>query len=88
MISETRMVETVPARKFHIGDNTSHCRLDWNCSGSGIVIPVIENILSKLFVISTSIEGSFILLNLSKKRCLLYVSYNFFKRFTKSCYNY
>ena len=73
------MVETVPARKFHIGDNTPHYRLDWNCNGSGIVIHVIENIFSKLFVISTSIEGSFILLNLSKKRCLLCRSCNFLK---------
>ena len=81
MISETKMVETVSAGKFHIGDNTCPYRQDWNFNWGGIVIHVRENFSSKLFVIITSIEGIFIVLNLRKNRYILCGSFNPCKRF-------
>ena len=84
MISESKIVETFPARQFLIDGYTPPYRLDRNCNGGGIIIDVRENISSKLFEISTSIEGILIELNLRKKRWLLCGSCNPHKNFTKS----
>ena len=76
MISETKIDETFPARRFYIDGYTPPYRLDRNCNGGGLMIFVREDIPSKLIENSNSIEGIFLEINLRKKKWLLCGSYN------------
>ena len=76
MISETKIDETFPSRKFYVKGFSSPYRLDRNCYGGGILVYVREDFPSKLIEMNSSVESISIELNLRKKKWLVYGSYN------------
>ena len=71
MISETKIDETFPSRKFYIEGFTPSYRLNRNCHGGGILAYVREDIPSKLTEMKSSVESISIELNLRKKKWLV-----------------
>ena len=76
MISETKIDETFPSRRFYIEGLTPPYRLDRNCHEGGILVYVREDIPSKLIEINISVESISIELTLRKKKWLVNCSYN------------
>ena len=74
MISETKIDETFPSRKFYIKGFSSPYRLDRNCYGGGILVYVREDFPSKLIEMNSSVKSISIELNLRKKKWLVYGS--------------
>ena len=68
MISEFKIDETFPSRQFYIERFTSSYRLDRNCHGGDILIYVREDIPLKLIEMNSSVESTFIELNLKKTK--------------------
>ena len=71
MISETKIDETFPSRKFYIEGFTPPYRLNRNCHGGGILAYVREDIPSKLTEMKSSVESISTELNLRKKKWLV-----------------
>ena len=76
-MSETKLGESFPLGEFQIPDFTTPFRRDKNEHGGGIMVFVREDFSSKLVSDETlCIEGMFMELNLTKKKCLLCFLYN------------
>ena len=81
MISETKLDSSFPKGQFQLHDYSQPYRLDQNGYGSGILLYIREDILSKIIESKMDTEGFFVELNLRRKKWLLCCSYypNFFQ---------
>ena len=79
LISETKVDLSFHSSQFAIDGFSSPFRLDRNSSGGGIILFVREKILSKIlseYEPNSSVENTFIEINLESKKWLLSCSFN------------
>ena len=76
MISETKLDSSFPKGQFHLHGFSEPSRLDRNGNGGGMLVFIREDIPSNLIEPKMKIEGSFVELNLKRKKGLLSCSYN------------
>ena len=60
VITETKLNDTFPTSQFLVNGFSVPCRLDWNGSGGGIMIHILDDIRNRLLVrhgLAVGIEG-------------------------------
>ena len=76
-ISETKLGDSFPAGQFKIPGYASPFTLDRNQNGRRILVFITEDIRLKFLSFEEKpIEAFFFEINLHKKKCLVYCSYN------------
>ena len=78
IVTETKLDSTFPTSQFVINGYSEPYRFDRNRNGGGVLIYIREDIPSKLLAdkLRHDIEGIFVVLNLRKKKWLLFGSYH------------
>ena len=80
LVSETKIDDSFPIRKFLIDGFSTPYRLDWNSNGGGLMLFVREDIPSDLDEAEAKpIESFYIELNLRNDKWLLNCFYNLHK---------
>ena len=80
LVSETKIDDSFPIRKFLIDGFSTPYRLDWNSNGGGLMLFVREDIPSDLVEAEAKpIESFYIELNLRNDKWLLNCFYNLHK---------
>ena len=75
LISETKIDSSFPTAQFQIEGYTTYS-LDRNANGGGILLFIREELPSTLLNSDMSIENFFIEVNIRKKKCFLFCTYN------------
>ena len=77
MISETKLDESFPPSQFFLDGYSVPFRFDRNGNDGGILLYIRDDLPSNLLLMNKKIEGSFVEINLrKKKKWLLSCSYN------------
>ena len=79
LISETKLDDSFPSAQFLLDGFWKPYRLDSCSNGGGILLYIRDDISSRLFSNSKKTESIFAEINFSKKKWLIYASYNPYK---------